>query len=66
MPIQSPGKTGYLAGRFEAGLPAAEAILDWSAAQARSSDGAVAYKQWPEGIKGHFIARIPAIGEAEP
>ncbi|MDP1731527.1 MAG: DUF1636 family protein [Devosia sp.] len=62
--IQRAGKTGYLAGRFEAG--AAAAILDWSTAYAESSDGAVPYAQWPDRMKGYFIARIPAGGEAGP
>ena len=57
--IRAPGKTGYIAGRFEPGRDAAEAILDFAAAHARSDDGAVPYRQWPEGIKGNFIARIP-------
>lgn len=64
--IQAAGKTGYLAGRFEAGAAAAGAILDWAAAYGRSAEGAVPYAQWPDGMKGHFIARIPTSGEAEP
>lgn len=63
--IQEAGKTGYLAGRFEAGAAAAEAIAGWARAYARSAQGAVPYAQWPEGIKGHFLARIPARGEAQ-
>lgn len=61
--IQEAGKTGYLAGRFEAGAAAAEAILDWVAVYGESAMGDVPYAQWPEGVKGHFIARIP---EAHP
>lgn len=57
--IQEKGKTGYLGGRFEAGAAAAEAILDWVAVYAESATGEVPYAQWPEGMKGHFIARIP-------
>lgn len=57
--IQDAGKTGYLAGRFEAGAAAAEAILDWVAVHGESATGEVPYAQWPEGMKGHFIARIP-------
>lgn len=64
--IQEPGKTGYLAGRFEAGAAAAGAILDWAMAYGESAGGAVGYARWPEGIRGHFIARIPATGETEP
>lgn len=62
--VQAPGKTGYLAGRFEASAAAAEAILDWAGAYGESADGAVRYARWPDGIKGHFIARIPASEEA--
>lgn len=61
--IQAAGKTGYLAGRFEAGAAAADAIMSWAKAYARSAEGAVPYALWPDGIKGHFIARIPARGK---
>ena len=60
--IMEDGKTGYLAGRFEATPQAAEAIVAWAKAHAESGDGEVPYKRWSEGIKGHFIARIPAGG----
>jgi predicted metal-binding protein len=63
--IQAAGKTGYLAGRFEAGPAAADAIMRWARAYAESAEGTVPYAQWPEGIKGHFIARIPASGKAQ-
>lgn len=61
--IHEAGKTGYLAGRFEAGPAAAEAILGWAAVYGESATGDVPYAQWPEAMKGHFIARIP---EAQP
>jgi predicted metal-binding protein len=60
--IQSPGKTGYLAGRFEADAEAAASIVDWAQAYGQSADGTVPYAVWPEGMKGHFIARIPTSG----
>ena len=58
--IEAAGKTGYVAGRFEPTAAAANAILDWCAAHAASPAGTVRYGLWPEGMKGHFIARIPA------
>ena len=61
--IRSQGRTGYLAGRFEPSAEAAAAILDWATAYGESPDGRVAYGLWPEGIKGHFIARIPVLEE---
>lgn len=59
--IRSEGRTGYLAGRFAPDADAADAILDWATAYGRSATGEVAYADWPEGIKGHFIARLPQL-----
>lgn len=65
--IKSVGKFGYIAGDFSANTSAAEAILDWCAKMAAASDGKVAFREWPEGMKGKFIARIPPANEnAEP
>lgn len=60
--LAQDGKPAYLAGRFSPTPEAAEAIVDFARLFAASPDGAVAYRQWPEGIKGHFIARLPADG----
>ena len=57
--IRGKGKTGYIAGRFAPTAEAAAAILDWAAAYEQSPSGAVRYALWPEGMKGHFIARVP-------
>jgi len=62
--IAGPGKPGYLAGRFVPGPEAAQALLDWCDAYGQSPDGAVPFRQWPAGMKGHFIARIPGSGVA--
>lgn len=56
------GKPAYLAGRFSPTLEAARAVVAFARLYAASPDGAVAYRDWPEGIKGHFIARLPAEG----
>ena len=60
--IQSEGRVGYLAGDFVPDASAAEAIIAWSLAYAETEDGTVPYARWPDGMKGHFIARIPAAG----
>ena len=62
--LRSPGRTGYIAGRFTPDASAATAILEFAAAYGESADGAVPYRSWPDGVKGHFIARIPAIDGA--
>jgi predicted metal-binding protein len=58
--LRAAGRPGYVLVGFEAGPEAARAILEWAALYAQSSDGAVPYKQWPAGVKGHFLCRVPA------
>ncbi|MGH1559316.1 DUF1636 family protein [Caulobacter segnis] len=53
---------GYVLGRFEPTIEAARAILDYAVAYAASAEGVVPYRQWPEGVKGHFIVRVPPAG----
>ncbi|HEY4201376.1 MAG TPA: DUF1636 domain-containing protein [Devosiaceae bacterium] len=60
--IEGVGRNGYLAGGFTPDAAAATALLDWADAYAASTDGNVPYGQWPDGMKGHFIARLPAPG----
>jgi predicted metal-binding protein len=59
--IQEEGKFGYLAGDFLPHPSAAEAILDWCAKMEGTQDGVIAFKNWPAGMKGRFIARIPPL-----
>ena len=61
--LRAPGKIGYVLGRFEPTDEAARAILDYAIAYAASADGVVPYRQWPEGVKGHFIVRVPPAGK---
>jgi predicted metal-binding protein len=60
--LRAPGKIGYVLGRFEPTAEAARAILDYAVAYAASDEGVVPYRQWPEGVKGHFIVRVPPAG----
>ena len=60
--LRAPGKVGYVLGRFEPGADAARAILDYAALYAESETGQVPFKQWPAGVKGHFITRTPPAG----
>jgi predicted metal-binding protein len=63
--FRATDRTGYLAGRFVPGAQTARAIVDWAAAMARSVDGTVPWPEWPEGMKGHFLARLPAEKDME-
>ena len=60
--IRESGKLGYVLGGFAPDAGAALAIMTYAAAHARSAHGEVAYDQWPDGVKGHFIVRIPPQG----
>ena len=60
--LRAPGKVGYVLGRFDADEAAATAILDYAAAYGQSEHGRVPFKEWPQGVKGHFISRTPPAG----
>ena len=60
--IRAPGKISYVLGRFEPGEDAARAILDYARAHAASEIGQVPFREWPQGVKGHFITRQPPDG----
>jgi len=61
--LRASGKIGYVLGRFEPTAEAARAIVDYAVAYAASDEGVVPYRQWPEGVKGHFIVRVPPAGK---
>lgn len=60
--LRAPGKMGYVLGKFEPTAEAAQAILDYAVLYAASAEGIVPYRQWPAGVKGHFIVRTPPPG----
>ena len=59
--ISDESKMTYVLGRFEPEAEAAEAILDYAALHAESETGVVPFRSWPQGVKGHFRARVPAL-----
>ncbi len=60
--LRAPGNVAYVMGRFTPDADAARAILDYAIAYAASDHGRVAFREWPEGVKGHFITRTPPEG----
>jgi predicted metal-binding protein len=60
--LRGAGKVGYVLGRFAPDEDAARAILDYARLYAESEIGQVPFKQWPAGVKGHFITRTPPEG----
>ena len=51
----------YFTGGHEPTREQAEAILDWFTAHGDSATGEVPFRQWPDRMRGHFIARIPPV-----
>lgn len=49
----------YFTGDHEPTREQAEAILDWFLLHGESETGEVPFRQWPDRMRGHFIARIP-------
>ena len=58
--IVGAGKLTYVLGQFTPDRDAAEAIVEYAERHRESETGQVPFKQWPQGVKGHFVARIPA------
>ena len=61
--ITAPGKLTYVLGMFTPTQASAEAVVEYAHHHAASETGRVPFKQWPQGVKGHFVARIPALGD---
>lgn len=55
----------YLAGRFTPERASAEAIVEWFDKHGESKTGQVGFREWPDGMRGHFIARLPVQGSPE-
>lgn len=51
----------YFTGDHEPSREQADAILDWFAAHGETETGEVPFRQWPDRMRGHFIARIPPV-----
>jgi predicted metal-binding protein len=60
--MRSVGRLGYILGRFLPCQEHAAALLDYAAHYLHSEDGVVPYAHWPEGVKGHFLVRVPPEG----
>jgi len=61
--VQSAGKINYSLGTFEPTSDDAEAIVEYAAKHAASETGQVPYREWPQGVKGHFVSRHQPLSE---
>lgn len=63
--VQARGKMAYTLGGFAPEREVAEAVVAWARLHAASPAGLVAYRSWPEPIKGHFVTRHPPLPNGE-
>ena len=59
--IRDDKRFSYITGRHAATRQQAEAILKWFDAHGKTERGEVPFREWPQAMKGHFIARIPPV-----
>ncbi|MCA0042336.1 DUF1636 family protein [Celeribacter litoreus] len=65
--VQATGKIGYSLGTFHGTQEDAEAIVAYAQMHAESGTGQVPFRQWPQGVKGHFVSRhLPVPASEEP
>lgn len=61
--ISGDRKLTYVLGSFVPDAEAATSVVDYARKHAESATGTVPYREWPQGVKGHFIARVPPLDE---
>ncbi len=59
--VVGDGKYAYYLTQFAPDADSAAAIVRYAALHSESEDGVVPIKRWPEGIRGHFMGRIPPL-----
>ncbi len=55
--VQGAGKIGYSLGKFDGNDSDADAIVSYALQHAASPSGQVPFRDWPQGVKGHFVSR---------
>lgn len=50
-------KIGYSLGKFDGTGEDAEALVEYAQMHAESETGQVPFRNWPVGVKGHFVSR---------
>jgi len=59
--VQGKDKLAYVLGRFDGTAEDAEAVVAFAQGHAASASGQVPFRQWPQGVKGHFVSRVPPL-----
>lgn len=59
--VRGPGRMGYVLGDLPADDSTVETLTAYLRAYLQTADGIVPFRQWPGGVRGRFIARIPPL-----
>ena len=59
--VQDGQKISYVLGEFDPSDANAQAVVEYALAHAHSQSGQVPFREWPEGVKGHFTARLAPL-----
>lgn len=61
--VRSARRMSYVLGDFAPDEATAETLTSYLRAYAATADGIVPFKQWPQGVKGRFVSRLPPLEE---
>lgn len=59
--LRAPGRIGYVIGDMAAEAERLDALVSYLRGYLKSETGTVPFREWPQAIKGRFIARIPPL-----
>ena len=59
--IRDSERFSYITGSHVPSVEQAEAILAWYDLHGATESGEVPFRQWPDAMRGHFVARIPPV-----
>ncbi len=57
--VRAPERMSYVLGDFPPDEASVETLVAYLRAYAATPDGLVPFKQWPQGVKGRFVSRMP-------
>jgi predicted metal-binding protein len=63
--LRDDERFSYVTGANQPTREQAEAILAWFDMHGESPMGEVPFRQWPDLMRGHFIARMPPLSKGE-
>lgn len=59
--VRGVGKIGYTVGDLKPDAASVQTLIDYALLYRVSQTGEVPFKQWPDGVRGKFVARFPVL-----